>query len=141
MDEELACGKFIKRISEELRKNANNAMRGQNMTVAQLETLMELDRAPEKRLSLKELEQSLHVAQSTAAGIIVRLEQKGFVQSSGDASDRRIKLVSITAAGAERVEQAREGMRASQDRLFSPLTRTERGIFCALLEKICGGLD
>ena len=79
MDEELACGKFIKRIREELRKNANNAMRGQNMTVAQLETLMELDRAPEKRLSLKELEQSLHVAQSTAAGIIVRLEQKGFV--------------------------------------------------------------
>lgn len=141
MDEELACGKFIKRISEELRKNANNTMRSQNMTMAQLEALMELNRAPEKQLSLKELEQNLHVAQSTAAGIVVRLEQKGFARSFGDASDRRVKLVGITSAGAECAAAAQKDMLAVEDRLFSGLTRTERNIFRALLEKICGGLS
>ena len=136
MDEELACGKFIKRISEELRKNANNAMRGQNMTVAQLETLMELDRAPEKRLSLKELEQSLHVAQSTAAGIIVRLEQKGFVAGFGDAADRRIKQVQITPAGVECIRSAMHHRVKAEELLLSNLTEAERDLFYILLKKV-----
>ena len=84
VEERQDCGKLIKlikQINDELRKNANNAMRAQDMTVAQLDALLELDHAPGKQRSLKELEQSLHVAQSTAAGIIARLEQKGFVDS------------------------------------------------------------
>lgn len=39
------------------------------------------------------LEKILHVAQSTAAGIINRLEQKGLVTGFGDYSDKRIKLL------------------------------------------------
>ena len=84
MEERRECGLLIKQIDEELRKNANNALRPQDMTMAQLEALVELDRAPEGRRSLKELEQILHVAQSTAAGIIVRLERKGLVEGFGD---------------------------------------------------------
>ena len=88
MEERQACGKLIKQINDELRKNANNAMRALDMTVAQLEVLLELDSAPEKQRSLKELEQRLHVAQSTAAGIIARLEQKGFAEGSPTATSQ-----------------------------------------------------
>ena len=136
MEEQQACGKLIKQINDELRKNANNAMRSQDMTVAQLDALLELERAPEKQRSLKELEQSLHVAQSTAAGIIVRLEQKGFVESFGDTADRRIKLVRITLAGKDCANSAKQGMLEAEAQLLSGLTETERDIFYTLLKKV-----
>ena len=89
MTEHGMCGKLIKQISDEMQKNANNALRSQNMTVTQMETLIELESIPEKQCTLKELEQRLHVAQSTTAGIVTRLEQKGCVEGFGDPADRR----------------------------------------------------
>ena len=140
MEERQDCGKLIKQINDELRKNANNAMRAQDMTLAQLDALLELDHAPEKQRSLKELEQSLHVAQSTAAGIIARLEQKGFIESFGDVADRRIKLVRITPAGTGCANSAKEGMLVAETRLLSGLTETERDIFYTLLKKVRSSL-
>ena len=52
-------GKLIKQISDVMRKNANNAMRSQDMTISQMVALLELEETPEKQRSLKELEQCL----------------------------------------------------------------------------------
>lgn len=136
MEQRQDCGRLIKQIHDELQKNANNAMRSQDMTMAQLEALVELDCAPEKQRSLKELEQRLHVAQSTAAGIITRLEQKGLVEGFGDPKDRRIKLVRITPAGTERVQKAKADREQAEEQLLSSLTETERDIFFTLLKKV-----
>lgn len=140
MDELLDCGKLIKQIHDEIKKNANNALRAQDMTLSQLDALTELERAPEKQRSLKELEQQLHIAQSTTVGIITRLEQKGLVEGVGDPSDRRIKLVRITPAGMERILTAEQGRAAAGEQLLSGLTETEREIFFALLKKVRGSL-
>ena len=121
------CGSLLKQINDEMRKNANNAMRAQDMTLAQLEALVQLEQAPEGRRSLKELEQLLHVAQSTAAGIISRLEQKGYAEGFGDAGDRRVKLVRITPAGRACVGAALHH-------------RAERNIFYLLLKKVRASL-
>ncbi|MCI6733437.1 MAG: hypothetical protein MR487_14175 [Lachnospiraceae bacterium] len=43
---------------------------------AQAGALLALNDAPEKQLSMKQLEKVLCIAQSTTAGIISRLEQK-----------------------------------------------------------------
>jgi len=136
MRERADCGRLIKQIHDEVRKNVNNAMRDQDMTMTQLEALMELDSAPEKQCSFKELEQKLHLAQSTTAGIIARLEQKGFVESFGDSNDRRIKLVRLTRAGRDRISAAEQGKAEVEARLLSGLTETERDIFLALLKKV-----
>lgn len=135
-----SCGKLIKLINDEMRKNANNAMRSQNMTMSQFGALLELDQSPEKRRSLKELEQSLHVAQSTAAGIVSRLEQKGYVEAFGDAADRRVKLVRITPAGCACVVNAEKDMAQAEQKLLSALTETEREIFYVLLQKVRSSL-
>lgn len=130
------CGPLIKQINDELRKNANNALRGLDMTLAQLEVLDRLVQAPEGQYSLKELEQILHVAQSTAAGIISRLEQKGFVEGFGDLEDRRIKMVRITPAGIACVHTALHHRDDAEQRLLSGLTEAERDIFYMLLKKV-----
>lgn len=136
MEPQKDCGSLLKQINDELRKNANNAMRAQDMTLAQLEALIQLEQAPEGRRSLKELEQLLHVAQSTAAGIISRLEQKGYVEGFGDAGDRRVKLVRITPAGRACVGAALHHRAEAEKRLLSSLTEAERNIFYLLLKKV-----
>lgn len=136
MEKAQDCGMLLKQINDELLKNANNALRSQNITLAQLEVLDQLSQAPEGRYSLKELEQILHVAQSTAAGIISRLEQKGFVAGFGDAEDRRIKRVQIMPAGVECVRAALHHRAEAEERLLSNLTEAERDIFHMLLKKV-----
>lgn len=136
MDTPKDCGLLIKQINDELRKNANNALRHQDLTIAQLDALVELDRAPDRQRSLKELEQILRVAQSTAAGIIARLEQKGFAEGFGDAEDRRVKLVRLTPAGIECVRTALHFRAEAEEKLLSGLTETERTIFYTLLKKV-----
>ncbi len=74
METRQECGPLLKQINDEMRKNANNALRAKDLTLTQLEALVQLEQAPEGQHSLKELEQILHVAQSTAAGIMSRLE-------------------------------------------------------------------
>lgn len=136
MIDQNSCGALIKQIHDELEKNANNAMRGQDMTMAQSSALLILNAAPEKQLALKELERRLHVAQSTAAGIVVRLEQKGLVEGFGSREDRRVKMVRITPRGAASCRYAQRDIARTEERLLSGLTETERGILLSLLKKV-----
>lgn len=140
MRERVTCGTLIKQIHDGLEKQANNSLRTQGLTMSQMGVLIELHFSPEKQMPLKELERRLHVAQSTAAGIVARLEQKGFVAGFGDASDRRIKMLRITPAGEECCQLADQHMVASEETLLSGLTEAERAAFFALLERVAGNL-
>ena len=134
------CSTLIKQIHDEMEKRANNSLRAQDLTMAQVGVLLELYQAPEKQLALKELERRMHVAQSTAAGIVVRLEQKGFVESLGSQEDRRIKQVRITHSGEGCCLVAQEQMKRAEAELLEGLTETERSIFLSLLQKVCDTL-
>ena len=136
IDERESCGGLIKQIHDALERNANNAMRPQGLTMAQFGVLLALGWEENGTLALKALEQRLHVAQSTAAGIVGRLEQKGFVESFGDPADRRVKLVRITAAGEDCCREAERNMERTEAELLSGLTEAERGILLVLLKKV-----
>ena len=140
MEKRSDCGKLLKQIHDEMRKKINNDMRVQGMTMAQWDALVELNLAPEKQLSLKELERQLHIAQSTTAGIISRLEQKGLVEGLGDSKDRRIKLVRITTKGIEHLSSCEQSRAEAEAKLLSGLTEIERDIFRSLLKKVCDTL-
>lgn len=140
MEARKECGALLKKINDELEKNANNALRARDLTFSQLGALLELSAAPEGRLPLKELERKLHVAQSTAAGIVSRLERKGLVEPFGDAEDRRVKIVQLTPEGLARLREADQHRTQAEERLLSGLTQTEQGIFYSLLKKVCDSL-
>ncbi len=137
MKQNYECGRLIKHINDELEKQANNTLSSQNLTLAQMRVLMELKSAEDNQLSLKELELLLHVAQSTAAGIVVRLEQKGYVKSFTDANDRRVKKVSVTPSGLECCKNAQFHIDDMENQLLQSLTPDEKEQFYNLLQKIC----
>lgn len=136
MGEDKNCGSLLKQINDELEKNANNALRSQDLTLSQMGALLELSYEKGYEMSLKELERRLHVAQSTAAGIISRLERKGLVESFGDLQDRRVKMIRLTKTGLERVQASDSHRLQAEEKLLSGLTETERTIFFALLKKV-----
>lgn len=140
MRQEKDCGFYIKHINDVLQRDANNALRSQDLTLSQITVLLLLEGAPDGELSLKELERRLQVAQSTAAGIVVRLEQKDFVTSFTSSEDKRIKMVRVTERGLGCCESAKQNMHQTEDRLLSKLTEAERNTLIELLRKVNDGL-
>ncbi len=135
------CAILIKRIGDILQKNGNNEIKKTGLTFAQMAVLMALCEAHDKKLSLKELEKILRAAQSGTARIVMKLEDKGFVESFGDSSDKRIKYVRITPLGEQCCDDARPSMDACERNLLSSLTEEERLLFAAMLKKIIKNLE
>lgn len=141
MERRLDCVALFKQIHDSLEKRANNGLRAQGLTMAQMNVLAELRLAPDKQMTLKEMERRLHVAQSTAAGIVSRLEQKGFVEGFGDASDRRIKLLRITPDGEDCCRRADQSMAETEVTLLRGLTEKEHSALLDLLKKVAQNLE
>ena len=104
--------------------------------MSQISVLIELEKAVDKQLELKRLEQSLHVAQSTAAGIVRRLEQKGFIEGFTSPEDKRVKMVRITPEGLSCCRKAEANAQKVETDLTAVLTDTERAILVSLLQKV-----
>ena len=90
-DKRKDCFYMIKQLHDNIEKNANNALKKYDLTMMQLGALMRLNKDGGGECTLKEFEKLLHLAQSTTAGIVKRLEQKKFVECFGDPFDKRIK--------------------------------------------------
>jgi DNA-binding MarR family transcriptional regulator len=129
-------GPLIKQIHDSLERNANNLLRAKELTLAQWQLLLVLSNAADGAYPLKQLEKLLHVSQATAAGIVQRLEQKGFVEGYADAEDKRVKNARITAKGIAICKDASERMDSAEERLVRGLSDGEKQIFRELLKKV-----
>lgn len=131
--EHTSNGLLIKQLHDSLERQANNRLRPKGLTMMQVAVLMTLREAEEKQLAMKVLERHFQVAQSTIAGIILRLEQKGFVEAIGDAADKRVKLVRITSDGEICCEEAAKYQQEAEEALLGGFSQEEQRIFNALL--------
>lgn len=73
---------------------------------------------------------------STAGDVVDRLEAAGLVVRSSKEGDRRMNLLSITAAGRKRLGALKAPVAEVQRRLLDPLSAQERQIFIRLLTRI-----
>jgi MarR family transcriptional regulator, organic hydroperoxide resistance regulator len=56
---------------------------------------------PGEPVPMRELARALHCDNSNVTGIVDRLEDRGLVQRRGALHDRRVKMLTVTAAGAD----------------------------------------
>lgn len=134
-------GFCIKQIHDRMEKQANNAMRENGLTMMQVSVLMTLQEAEGKLLSMKELERCFGIAQSTVAGIVSRLEQKGFVEASGDAADKRIKRVHITPTGENCCAEAVVHKDLAEQKLLKGFSEEEKEVLGKLLAKAARNME
>ena len=76
----LPCGELMKRTHEAMEAHGNSQMQKNGITFTQFKWLAVLYEREGGTASLKELERFFGVAQSTAAGIVSRLEKKRFIE-------------------------------------------------------------
>ena len=136
MKKEISTGILIKKIHDNLEKKINRSLKDSDLTMSQMEALVILSEQASGQMSLKTLEHELHVAQSTAAGIVSRLEQKGFIEAYGQSDDKRIKNVRITENGMKYCESAAKDMDKVEKELLKNLTEDEKNTLNQLLGKI-----
>lgn len=134
--QEKKCGELIKRIHCAMQKNANNELREEDLTFAQVHLLFTLQRQPEGTCPLKGLEKKLGIAQSTTAGLVKRSAEKGFVELLDDPTDRRAKLAHITEKGLKVCDDTVEKIHRSEDRMIQYLTEEEADVLIELLQKV-----
>jgi DNA-binding MarR family transcriptional regulator len=70
---------------------------------------------------------------STMAGVIDRLESRGLMQRSASPDDKRVRLLSLTAAGQRLLGAVEPAMLRAQDRMLEPLPKKERAEFMRML--------
>lgn len=141
MENDSSCSVLLKQIHDVQEKNINNTLRNLDLTFSQINVLRALVHTADKQMSLKELEKILHVAQSTTARIVAKMESKGLIESFGDASDKRIKYIRLTQYGEQYSSKAKQKLEEEEERLLSSLTETEKMVFVSLLQKITGNLS
>ncbi|GAB1435846.1 MarR family transcriptional regulator [Sphaerotilus sulfidivorans] len=76
---------------------------------------------------------------STIAGVIDRLEARGLMQRNASAQDRRVRLLTLTAAGVALLAALVPAMLQAQQRILSPLPEAERGEFMRMLAVLIAG--
>ena len=134
--QERECGELIKRIHCAMQKNANNELREEDLTFAQVHLLFTLQKEPDGQALLKKLEKKMGVAQSTMAGLVKRSEEKGLVEYMEDPADRRVRLARITEKGLQVCRDTEDKIRRSEERMVSLLTEEEAHTLRELLQKV-----
>lgn len=130
------CGELIRRIHCAMQKRANNELREEDLTFAQVYLLFTLQKEPEGQSLLKKLEKKMGVAQSTMAGLVKRSEEKGLVEYIEDPTDRRVRLARITEKGLQVCRDTEDKIRRSEERMVSLLTQEETDVLVRLLQKV-----
>ncbi len=74
------------------------------ITTQQYQALLAIKATAEEELSVKELSQSMLLAQNGAVQLVDRLEAQGLVARRNSPTDRRSVLIALTAAGAEMLQ-------------------------------------
>ncbi|MBQ6622398.1 MAG: MarR family transcriptional regulator [Mogibacterium sp.] len=126
-------GFLIKQISGKMQAHADAEMKCTELTYSQFHVLGYLARhgmeAPQK-----EIEEFLGVSHPTVAGLVKRLESKGFVATRADEQDRRTKLVRLTDKALALGDHMREERRKGEEKLRGSLTPAEAEELLRLLK-------
>ena len=118
-----------------LRQGVTEMLAELDLTEALADALWQLD-PNGVPLSRRALAERLNCDPSNVTFLVDRLEEKGFVERAPDPGDRRVKAVSLTAAGAS----ARERIvyRTATSSTFASLSRVEKEQLANLLRKARG---
>lgn len=127
---------LVKTTSEAIEKKANLILQADDITFPQVRVLFVLHRFSPSFLSLKELERTLNASQQTTAGIVSRLELKGYVKGCHDNQDRRVKRICLTESGAQIALASRKKLEEIEAELTSALTSVEKDTLIELLTRV-----
>jgi MarR family transcriptional regulator, lower aerobic nicotinate degradation pathway regulator len=106
----------------------------QGLTPVQYAALQAVANSP--ALDQRTLAKSIGLDTSTTGGVVDRLEGRGLLARGASPVDRRVRLLTLTDAGAKLLRDAIPAMLRAQDRILEPLPATQRVAFVKMLRTL-----
>ncbi len=95
----------IRKIVRSLNLESKAIQKDFGLSITQLLCLGHLQNSPDYRTTHKELMTLLSLNSSTVSGILNRLEKRGYVARISSDTDKRSKLITLTASGLKLLEE------------------------------------
>ena len=95
-----------------------------------------LPRTAQPGLDQRTLASTIGFDTSTIGGVIDRLERRGLIERRTSPTDRRVRLLQVTAAGQALLAAIIPDMLEAQQRILAPLPPDERAQFVSMLKTI-----
>jgi MarR family 2-MHQ and catechol resistance regulon transcriptional repressor len=111
-------------------------LRAVGLTPTQYNLLLKLGIQPDEGLTITELSQALLCTRGNITRLVRRLAQQDLVQCTGDSRDQRLVRVSLTALGADRLDQARVAHTSSVHRRLGALDHASQVTLRSLMQQV-----
>lgn len=135
-------GFLIKLIHDGIDRVFHQEFGKDNPTRSQMSVLNYLSQSCGEKVRVKDVVSYLHIDQSTASGIIKRMEENGYITCSQDPEDRRQKIISVSPAWAAfSASKPYEGIAQIEAALLDGLTETERAELRRMLKIVYQNLQ
>jgi len=132
----------VMRASRLLQLDVERSLAMFELTVNEFNALNALRRAgPPHKLSPTDVGVSLLFSSGGLTKLLERLESRGLVSREPNPDDGRGVMVALTAAGKELQEDAMAAHQMNEERLLTPLTRTQRDQLNAVLRDLLVTLE
>lgn len=127
-------GFLVKLVHDAIDRRINQELQDQHLTNSQMSVLSYLRRRGGSDTTIRDIQDFLKVSHPTAAGLVRRLEQKGFVHLTTDPWDRRARIVRLDASVRHNYEPG--PTLHMEERLLQGLSDEECSQLCSLLLRV-----
>ena len=129
-------GFLVKLVHDAIDRRINQELEDQRLTNSQLSVLSFLCMRGDADTTIRDIQDFLKVSHPTAAGLVRRLEQKGFVHLLTDPRDKRARIVRLDDSVISSYQLEPKPTLHMEERLLAGLSDEERRQLCALLMRV-----
>ena len=129
-------GFLVKLVHDAIDRRINQELESQRLINSQLSVLSFLCMRGDADTTIRDIQDFLKVSHPTAAGLVRRLEQKGFVHLLTDPRDKRARIVRLDDSVISSYQLEPKPTLHMEERLLAGLSEEERRQLCALLMRV-----
>lgn len=128
-------GFLIKQINNNYEREFNNALKKYDLTASQCEVLDYLFSCKDTVVCTRDVQKALNFKQPTATGILMRMEEKHFVEMVNSSEDKRCKNIHLTQNAYELKKKMEKEHRRVEKMLLEGMEPEEKDALYRQLKK------
>ncbi len=129
----------LRRIIRAIDLHSKKLAQHQGLTVPQLIVIKEIDHAV--TITVGEIAEKVNLSSATVTSILIRLENRGFIERNRSADDKRRVNVELTDSGRKLLRSAPSLLQEQFVKEFSKLKDWEKTMILSSLQRIAGLMD